>query len=134
MVKLRGCLNGADRDKLDPILDVCVAVYKEQLDEDGQVDFKESRCAVGRKMLALVTTTSATCQRSCFRSESSGTHSAEHPLSYWTCRRIWRASGATDGSGFRDSVLWCGEQPTVAASSWCSTVNGVASECWRRAV
>ncbi|HQP88897.1 MAG TPA: type I restriction endonuclease subunit R, partial [Thermoanaerobaculia bacterium] len=29
-----------DRDKLDPILDTCVAVYKEQLDEDGQVDFK----------------------------------------------------------------------------------------------
>lgn len=33
-------LGGADRDKLDPILDVCVAVYKEELDEDGQVDFK----------------------------------------------------------------------------------------------
>jgi hypothetical protein len=33
-------LGGADRDKLDPILDVCVAVYKEQLGEDGQVDFK----------------------------------------------------------------------------------------------
>ena len=33
-------LAGAARDKLDPILDVCVAVYKEQLDEDGQVDFK----------------------------------------------------------------------------------------------
>jgi type I restriction enzyme, R subunit len=33
-------LNGADRDKLDPILDVSVAVYKEQLDEDGQVAFK----------------------------------------------------------------------------------------------
>jgi type I restriction enzyme R subunit len=33
-------INGADRDKLDPILDACVAVYKEQLDEDGQVDFK----------------------------------------------------------------------------------------------
>lgn len=32
-------LAGADRDKLDPILDACVAVYK-QLDEDGQVDFK----------------------------------------------------------------------------------------------
>jgi type I restriction enzyme, R subunit len=32
-------LGGADRDKLDPILDACVAVYKE-LDEDGQVDFK----------------------------------------------------------------------------------------------
>jgi len=33
-------LGGADRDKLDPILDACVALYKEQLDEDGQVDFK----------------------------------------------------------------------------------------------
>ena len=33
-------LDGADRDQLDPILDACVAVYKEQLDEDGQVDFK----------------------------------------------------------------------------------------------
>jgi len=33
-------LGGADRDKLDPILDVCVAVYVERLDEDGQVDFK----------------------------------------------------------------------------------------------
>jgi type I restriction enzyme R subunit len=33
-------LAGADRDKLDPILDACVAVYKADLDEDGQVDFK----------------------------------------------------------------------------------------------
>jgi type I restriction enzyme R subunit len=33
-------LEGADRDRLDPILDACVADYKEQLDEDGQVDFK----------------------------------------------------------------------------------------------
>src|SRR5438034_4026437 len=33
-------LGGADRDKLDPILDACVAVYKEHLDEDGQVLFK----------------------------------------------------------------------------------------------
>ena len=33
-------IGGADRDQLDPILDACVAVYKEQLDEDGQVDFK----------------------------------------------------------------------------------------------
>ncbi len=33
-------LGGADRDQLDPILDACVAVYVEQLDEDGQVDFK----------------------------------------------------------------------------------------------
>jgi type I restriction enzyme R subunit len=33
-------LEGADRDRLDPILDACVAVYREALDEDGQVDFK----------------------------------------------------------------------------------------------
>ena len=34
-------LEGAERDTyLDPILDTCVAVYKERLDEDGQVDFK----------------------------------------------------------------------------------------------
>ncbi len=33
-------LGGAKRDKLDPILDACVAVYLERLDEDGQVDFK----------------------------------------------------------------------------------------------
>jgi len=33
-------LTGADRDRLDPILDACVATYKETLDEDGQVDFK----------------------------------------------------------------------------------------------
>ena len=33
-------LAGADRDQLDPILDACVAVYVDRLDEDGQVDFK----------------------------------------------------------------------------------------------
>jgi type I restriction enzyme R subunit len=33
-------LDGADRDKLDPILDACVADYKDKLDEDAQVDFK----------------------------------------------------------------------------------------------
>jgi type I restriction enzyme R subunit len=33
-------LGGADRDQLDPILDTCVAVYVNRLDEDGQVDFK----------------------------------------------------------------------------------------------
>jgi len=33
-------LGGAERDKLDPILDTCVAVYVEALDEDAQVDFK----------------------------------------------------------------------------------------------
>jgi len=33
-------ISGADRDRLDPILDTCVAVYDQDLDEDGQVDFK----------------------------------------------------------------------------------------------
>ena len=33
-------LGGAGRDRLDPILDACVAVYVSDLDEDGQVDFK----------------------------------------------------------------------------------------------
>ena len=33
-------LNSEDRDKLDPILDACVAVYQSRLDEDQQVDFK----------------------------------------------------------------------------------------------
>lgn len=33
-------LSGAQRDQLDPILDVCVADYRTHLDEDGQVDFK----------------------------------------------------------------------------------------------
>ncbi|GIV76429.1 MAG: hypothetical protein KatS3mg050_0823 [Litorilinea sp.] len=33
-------LSGADRDQLDPILDACVAVYLQELGEDGQVDFK----------------------------------------------------------------------------------------------
>ncbi len=33
-------LSGADRDRLDPLLDSCVATYVDTLDEDGQVDFK----------------------------------------------------------------------------------------------
>ena len=33
-------LGGADRDRLDPILDTCVAAYVEDLDEDGQAQFK----------------------------------------------------------------------------------------------
>ncbi|MFZ1159017.1 MAG: hypothetical protein WAO10_14640 [Candidatus Sulfotelmatobacter sp.] len=33
-------LAGADRDQLDPILDTCVAVYTDTLDENGQVEFK----------------------------------------------------------------------------------------------
>ena len=37
---VRRYLGGEDRDRLDPILDACVAVYRSELDEDGQVDFK----------------------------------------------------------------------------------------------
>jgi type I restriction enzyme R subunit len=33
-------LGGDDRDRLDPILDACVARYLKELDEDGQVRFK----------------------------------------------------------------------------------------------
>ena len=33
-------LGGAERDKLDLILDACVAVYNDTLDEDQQVDYK----------------------------------------------------------------------------------------------
>ena len=35
-------LIGAQREALDPILDSCVEVYREELDEDGQVRFKGS--------------------------------------------------------------------------------------------
>ena len=41
-------LGGADRDKLDPILDACVATYNQDLDEDGQVDFKGKAKAFNR--------------------------------------------------------------------------------------
>ncbi len=41
-------LGGAERDRLDPILDACVAVYKQELDEDGQVEFKGSAKAFVR--------------------------------------------------------------------------------------
>ena len=37
---VRRYLGGAERDQLDPILDACVAVYRSDLDEDGQVRFK----------------------------------------------------------------------------------------------
>jgi type I restriction enzyme R subunit len=33
-------LENAGREKLDPVLDACVAIYRERLDEDGQVEFK----------------------------------------------------------------------------------------------
>ena len=41
-------LAGTDRDQLDPILDACVAVYEEHLDEDGQVEFKGKAKAFSR--------------------------------------------------------------------------------------
>ena len=37
---VRRFLGNEDRDRLDPILDACVAIYKTDLDEDGQVAFK----------------------------------------------------------------------------------------------
>ena len=37
---VRRYLGGAGRDQLDPVLDACVAVYRSDLDEDGQVRFK----------------------------------------------------------------------------------------------
>jgi type I restriction enzyme, R subunit len=48
-------LGGADRDKLDPILDACVAVYVADLDEDGQVDFKGKAKAFTRTYDFLAT-------------------------------------------------------------------------------
>ncbi len=33
-------IQGEPREKIDPILDTCVVTYKEDLDEDGQVEFK----------------------------------------------------------------------------------------------
>ena len=48
-------LAGADRDKLDPILDGCVAVYVNDLDEDGQVDFKGKAKAFTRTYDFLAT-------------------------------------------------------------------------------
>jgi type I restriction enzyme R subunit len=41
-------LPGEGREKLDPILDACVAVYKSELNEDGQVDFKGKAKAFDR--------------------------------------------------------------------------------------
>jgi type I restriction enzyme R subunit len=48
-------LNGADRDRLDPLLDACVAVYVDDLDEDAQVDFKGKAKAFTRTYDFLAT-------------------------------------------------------------------------------
>ena len=44
----RRFVEGEERDRLDPILDACVAVYQNDLDEDGQVAFKGSAKAFVR--------------------------------------------------------------------------------------
>ena len=44
----RSYLGGAERDCLDPVLDACVALYKSDLDEDGQVAFKGRARAFAR--------------------------------------------------------------------------------------
>jgi type I restriction enzyme R subunit len=41
-------LTGSGRETLDPLLDGCVAVYLENLDEDGQVEFKGRAKAFAR--------------------------------------------------------------------------------------
>ena len=43
-----GVLSGVDRPALDPPLDACVATYKEELDEDAQVEFKANAKAFSR--------------------------------------------------------------------------------------
>ncbi|MCC6190928.1 MAG: type I restriction endonuclease subunit R [Anaerolineales bacterium] len=48
-------LGRADRDQLDPTLDACVALYRAQLDEDGQVGFKGKAKAFLRTYSFLAT-------------------------------------------------------------------------------
>jgi type I restriction enzyme R subunit len=48
-------LGGADRNKLDPILDACRHVYVAELDEEGQVDFKGKAKAFTRTYDFLAT-------------------------------------------------------------------------------
>ena len=45
---VRRFVGGEDRDRLDPILDACVAIYKTDLDENGQVAFKGKAKAFAR--------------------------------------------------------------------------------------
>jgi type I restriction enzyme R subunit len=48
-------LGGADREKLDPILDTCREIYVADLDEDGQVEFKGKAKAFTRTYDFLAT-------------------------------------------------------------------------------
>jgi len=59
-------LGGADRDKLDPILDACVATYNADLDEDGQVEFKGKAKAFVRTyefLASILPYTNADCEK-----------------------------------------------------------------------
>ena len=55
-------LGGADRDKLDPILDVRVVLYVDTLDEDGQVAFKAKAKVFCRTYGFLAAQSSAICR------------------------------------------------------------------------
>jgi type I restriction enzyme, R subunit len=81
-------LSGADRDKLDPILDACVAVYNSQLDEDGQVDFKGKAKAFTRTygFLGAILPTRTPSGRSC-PSSSTSSFPSSPPLRKRTSRR-----------------------------------------------
>lgn len=52
---VEGFLKGLTREQLDPILDACVATYRHQLDEDGQVAFKGKAKAFCRTYAFLST-------------------------------------------------------------------------------
>jgi len=41
-------LHGEPREAIDPIIDACVPVYRTELDEDGQIDFKGKAKSFGR--------------------------------------------------------------------------------------
>ena len=53
-------LAGVERDKLDPILDICVAIYQDTLNEDQQVDFKGKAKAFCRTYDFLASITAGT--------------------------------------------------------------------------
>jgi type I restriction enzyme, R subunit len=55
-------LTGADRGRLDPTLDACVATYNTDLDEDGQVDFKGKSKAFVRTYNGPITSSPPFCR------------------------------------------------------------------------
>lgn len=59
-------LAGAERDKLDPVLDACAAVYTDTLDEDQQVTFKGTAKAFCRTydfLASIIPSTNATWEK-----------------------------------------------------------------------